>query len=328
MRYYLYPSLTNLGFMALNPFMRDFFRALSKKRVVVNSGYTAKHEIVDLLKESFSANVYIFNWIENTSLKRFGRLQSLVFLYLIIPILKVRKVKIYWVFHNLQPHQGKTQMSEKLKLTMMKQSDLIITFSREALEYIKQNSNSKSIKLFAHHPTKIKILTESGFLKKYDILIWGRIEPYKGIVEFLEFLSSAKSTLSIKIIGRCENREYSEKIYSLLSPNISFENRIVPIEELKLLISHSSYVVFPYLKDSISSSGAVIDTIYYGGTSIGPNNGAFWDLKNDGVCYTFNQYEDILKIVKSGNHVPLDKINNFLDKNTWDKFIEKVITFE
>lgn len=324
MKYYLFPTLPKLG--SLNPYINDFSNALSKKAEVVNKNRRTKSATLDLLLCSFSADCYIFNWIENTPFKRLGLLQSLVFLTIIFPILKIRRAKIYWIFHNFRSHQGTNLLSNVICKIMMKHSDAIITHSREALTYLENHSSGNSKLVFNNHPIKKrenKIAPPP--IKKFDILIWGSIEPYKGIVEFLNYCKENNKEWSIKIIGKCKDKDYGEKIKSLISGSMSFENRIVPFDELQRLIAESRCVLFPYLKDSVSSSGALIDTISFYGSAIGPNRGAFADLKNEGVCYTFDSYDDIDKILNDDHIISRAVIDDFIKNNSWDNFANKII---
>lgn len=321
---FLFPTLPTSG--SLNSYLSDFSKALSKKADVVNANTRTNSATIDLLKNCFRADVFIFNWIENTPFKRMGTIQTLVFLLLIFPVLKLRKAKVYWVFHNFTSHQGKNYLSEVIKSIMMKHSDVIITHSKQALEYLYNNTPAKVKKLFANHPIKNREMVQRGKPYFYDILIWGSIEPYKGIVEFLEFLKENNSTLKVKVIGKCKDQNYNNKILSLLSQYISYENRIASFEEIKELIGISKFVLFPYLKQSVSSSGALMDTISFGGSAIGPERGSFLDMQEEGICYTFKQYEDVVKIVSDNQQKPLKRIKNFIASNTWDKFAEKILS--
>lgn len=322
-RYYLFPTLTAKG--SLNPYLDDFCNALSKKVDVINKSKRANSAVIDLLKCCFSADTYIFNWIEDVPFRRMGKIQTLVFIFIIFPILKFRKAKLYWIFHNFSAHKGRNFLSTILRKMMMKYSNVIITHSKEALNYLEKNANPRTKKLFANHPVKNRIITNSISDKLYDILIWGAIEPYKGIADFMQFLNTRGTTFKVKIVGKCNDKLYRDKINSLTSKNITYENKIIPFEELGELISKSRFIVFPYLKQSISSSGALMDTISFGGTAIGPDKGAFNDLADEGICYTFSSYNDIIDIINDRSTISIDIIENFILKNTWAKFSEKII---
>lgn len=322
-KFYIFPTLSSRG--SLNPYIEDFCKALLCKAKVVNAERRTGSATFDLLKSIFEADVYIFNWIENTPFKKLGFLQSLIFILFIFPILKIRGAKIYWVFHNFTSHQGNSFFANAIASIMKRYSDTIITHSKEALEYLNFNTPAKVKKVFVNHPIKGGRVLKRGE-KKYDILIWGSIEPYKGILEFLRFLESIKSTLRINIIGKCRDIEYSNYIKTHLTTYITFENRIASFEEIGNLIMSSSFVLFPYLKQSISSSGALMDTISFGGSAIGPSRGAFLDMKNEGICYTFNDYDDIIKIVNSKQPIPICKMERFIALNTWESFANKILS--
>lgn len=328
MKYYLYPSLPSQSKSLLNPYIIDFNKALDENAQLINSGIYTNAATIDLLKKVFAADVYIFNWIENTPYKNHGLIQSLVFLFLIFPILKIRGVKIVWVFHNFNSHQGTSKLSNYIKSLMLNNSDIIITHSGEAAEYLETVTNKKTEICFFNHPIKNRNISIAESEKIYDFLIWGSIEPYKGVVDYLKYLNEAKDqALKIKIVGKCKDEKYAKQIESLLTPNISFENRIVSFEELEALIKKSRFVLFPYLTESVSSSGALIDTISYGGIPIGPHRGAFADLENEGICHTYNKYEDI-KAILNGKGFVVDSsvIKKFIKNNTWEIFAKNIIS--
>lgn len=325
MKYYLYPSLPPQSKSLLNPYIIDFNKALEENVQLINSGVYTNAATIDLLKKVFVADVYIFNWIENTPYKNHGLIQSLVFLFLIFPILKLRGVKIAWVFHNFNSHQGTSKLSNYIKDLMLKKSDIIITHSGEAAKYLETVTSKKTKICFFNHPIKKRNVSSTECEKQYDFLIWGSIEPYKGIVDYLKYLNETKDqTPQIKIVGKCKDVNYAKQIESLLTPNISFENRIVSFEELEVLIKQSRFVLFPYLTESVSSSGALIDTISYGGTPIGPHRGAFADLMKEGICYTYNEYTDIDSLINKNNSVSIKNISEFVDNNTWSAFAKNI----
>lgn len=324
--YYIYPTLSKKG--SLNPYLTDFSHALSEKANVVNADRDANYPMLDLIKSVRDSDVYIFNWIENLPFRRYGRIQAAIFLLFVFPFLKLRKARIYWVFHNFSSHEGKSYFSDAIKKLMLRQSDVIITHSYEAFEYLRLNTVRSVKTLFVNHPIKKREIPRVAEPNKYDILIWGSIMPYKGIVEFLQYLKNVECSFKVKIVGKCKDEDYVRKIDSLTTNEVSFENRIVPFEELGCLVRESRFVLFPYLKQSVSSSGALMDTLSFGGSPIGPARGAFLDMERDGLCYTFDSYNDILDIVEKKSVISFDRIEKFISENTWGKFAEKLLSIE
>ena len=69
-----------------------------------------------------------------------------------------------------------------------------------------------------------------------------------------------------------------------------------------------------------------MDSLEYGGQVIGPNCGAFKDAKDEGVCLTFNKYEEILAICDKSLSLDKKLIKNYIKNNTWDKFPQKILS--
>lgn len=323
MKYYFYPPRPKSN-LILNPYALDFIQTLSAKCNVVNYNDRSNSAILNFIRYILSADVYIFNWIENVAYKKMGKLQFFVFL-LLFPILLLRGVKIVWIFHNIQPHQGASIYSNIMRKLFFRFSSLIVTHSKEAENYLKKYSKRTSI--FLNHPIKKRNIIDKRICK-YDFLIWGSIEPYKGIVDFLEYLynNSMVEKYNILIIGKCNNIDYINRLMKYCNEFIVYRNEVVNFDELEIYIKESKYVLFPYLKASVSSSGALMDTISMHGNVIGPNKGAFIDLAMQGLCFTYEDYKDIFKIYNSNNVVEFSKMEHFIEENSWKSFIDKIIS--
>lgn len=193
------------------------------------------------------------------------------------------------------------------------------------MNYIEGQTSVKTV--FIPHPFRKKFCLKEDLDYKYDIIIWGSIYKYKGIVEFLKSKIALNISCTVLIVGKCNDTDYDSQIRALIDKNISYQNRYVDETELNSLILSSRYVVFPYLKDSISSSGALIDSVLLGKTVIGPNVGAFEELSSIGLCYTFNKYSDIFDIINSNEIVNKNLIANFVNENVWDNSAKKILSY-
>ncbi|HAT1640293.1 TPA: hypothetical protein ACT1U1_001880 [Raoultella ornithinolytica] len=329
MNIYFYPPPRNDETKVINnPYCREFINSLSTDfNINKKSKYSV--DILDLLFASFKNDVVILNWIENVAIKRFAIFQTIIALFVFF-ILKVRNVKIIWVMHNIFPHKGENIFVKLILHLLYNQSHIIITHSRQAEAYLKDNKKIKGEVIFLHHPLNASLINKKKSIphgnnneyKTYDAIIWGTIEPYKGILEFLRFYSSnqKKSIDKMLIIGRCKNESYFQELLSCCPENIEIQNRKVDFSELALLIENSRCVLFPYKSGSISSSGALMDTIALGGHAIGPKVGAFNDLEKEGLCKTFSEYSEIDNLIQNIESINADKLSDFIKNNTWDNF--------
>lgn len=216
---------------------------------------------------------------------------------------------------------------------MMKASDFILTHSTEGVEFAGQyGSKVKARTKFLHHP-----LQPADFLqtsqKTTDILVWGSIIPYKGIDLFLEYLRLTKLDMKwhIRIVGKISDLLYEEKIRAYANEKIVIENKFLNHALLKHEIASSRYVLYTYLKDSVLSSGAVMDSLSLGAKVIGPSCGAFSDLQNDGVIDTYSDYNELTSKLLAPDGIPAgihnQKLLRFIEEHSWKSFGKKIATW-
>ena len=105
---------------------------------------------------------------------------------------------------------------------MIRHSDLIITHSHDGLEFVGKFFPVHQSKIkYIVHPTDELLEYNIEPEKEYDILIWGTIHPYKGVVEFLDYLKESDKLNSYKILisGICPHKDLREKLDGYLKDN-------------------------------------------------------------------------------------------------------------
>jgi len=317
LKLYYYPSASKGGYS--NPYSIRVKEAMGKFYDVLDSENTPCSALsLGILKNCTKADVFLLNWIENIGGAKLRYLQFLV-VCLSFWIIRLRDAKILWTLHKIQPHEGDCWISQSIRSYLFKHADLIICHSMDAANYAKRNAHCEVIYI-CHPLEKISAEKDDNVYSTIDILIWGKILPYKGVAELLESDVIKNSDLKIAIIGKCDDVNLLEKIQSAVTPNVVFENRKIDFPELKSRIKSSKFVLFPYVGGSISSSGALMDTIVLGGIPLGPCMGAFKDLTHEGICLTYNTYEDIINLVRSNQQVDEKRRNDFIRRNSWSHF--------
>lgn len=318
---YFFPSAPKGGYV--NPYIINFKKSMAKYfKVLEADNHSSIMLSLNLFFHSFKADIFIINWLESICFLRLGFLQYLLARLSLI-IIRTRDKQIIWILHNVHPHQGNNKLSKKMQETLFKQSNLIISHSYEAYLFAKGKTETKVIYI-CHPVKKIAIGTKSHKVNKFDILIWGSIFPYKGVYEFISLKEVQDSDLRIIIIGKCADNELAEKIYHCCSEHIYFDNRRAEFDELMPYIRASKYVLFPYIGKSISSSGALIDTIVLGGNPVGPNLGAFRDLSKEGVCFVYENYEKLIELLNSKKEISNGERTFFIESNSWESFAKKI----
>ncbi len=305
-----------------NPFINNLYDCFPKSVDVL---YVYGKSVAGIRHNLFRADTYIFNWPESVIFNKHGWLQIFEFIFFLL-ILIARRVKLVWIFHNITPHRGHNFYTRFMYRFMMKHSKLIIALSRRGERYLKARTNPSKV-LYVPHPFKSSGVQNEEQQPVWDLYIWGSISKYKGVAEFLEFFSKYEGRQKYKILitGKCDDKKYEEQLKSYLTDNVCYKNDYIENEELISNIAKSRYVLFPYLEDSVSSSGALMDSLEYGAQVIGPDCGAFQDAKDEGVCLTFKNYKDIFEICDKSLYVEKRHIKSYVENNTWDKFPQKIL---
>ncbi len=328
---YFYPiSARNDKIVSFNPYTFDFVDSIEQFFTIVNKSKPSKKGIFDIYKYLFRIDYILFNWIEDLPEKKGGFSQT-VFFFIFMAISKLTGIKIVWVMHNRLSHSKKHKWLKNLIFNqLISKSDFIITHSSEGISYGESlRKGSKNRIHYFPHPIKDrrKLSTTEP---KYDILIWGTISPYKGILEFLELMHKAKREKSYKtlIIGKSNDKDYFKSLLQFESENIIIKEAFMDDNSLQELISQAKIVLFTYAKSSILSSGALMDSIGFGGRVVGPQVGAFADLAKDGIISTFTESDEMFTVIddvlaKEPN-IANPPIDLFLQQNSWNMFAENI----
>lgn len=325
----MYPKNNYETLESPNPYVLNLEDALSETHDIVNKKPN-RSGVLELYLYLFKADIFFFNWIEDAPTKRFGEVQF-VALVIFLFLAKISRKKIIWVLHNKYSHEKKKKRWSKYIFEMMIiKSDLILTHSGEGIAFLIKEYNKYSKKaIYIIHPVESMLSNEIPAEKKYDILIWGTIHPYKGVIDFLKYMRSSDALGKLKIIisGICPDTNERKQLYELLSENIHYINSFQNIEEISRLASQSRYILFTYNSDSILSSGSLMDSIRMRTLVIGPEKGAFKDLKKYSFVKTYNHFDEIPLIIKSGvsNESMLYRdIEEFCIENSWKRFGQKL----
>lgn len=327
---YFYPKLDNATVLVPNPYILDFQEALSNNYTIVNKKYNTIG-VLNFFKYIFKTDIYIFNWIEDLPILRYGKLQVLVFLFFLL-LCKILNKKIVWLLHNKYSHSlDKNFWTDFMYSLLMKHSNVILTHSKNGISFGRKFFPKQAFKIkYICHPINQLFLQCWDSKKKYDFLIWGSISPYKGILEFLEFLEKNKDLEKprILIVGKCIQDSYKNQLKPFLSKDILLEDKFLKIEEIAKFASQSRFILFTHRATSVLSSGTLIDSIRMQSKIIGPDIGAFKDLKSLSFIETYEKYDDILKINKryldDEKQIDTKELEKFYKDNNWREFSNKI----
>lgn len=325
-RLYFYPKLDITKVESPNPYIINMEAALSTHFTITNTKEN-RGGVLEFFEYLNRTDLYLFNWVENLPIYRFGKAQVLFFI-LFTWIAKLTKKKLIWVLHNKYSHStDKNYWTDLMYKILIKSSDLIITHSSEGIDFVKQNFKGMEKKVhYLPHPSQPSIDSEKILEKEYDLLIWGALHSYKGVAEFLEFINlgfKEKQKLTVLIVGKCFDTNYLARLNNSLNQRITHINEFRTLEEITSFAQRSKFVFFPYNSPSLLSSGTLMDSLRMDTRILGPNVGSFKDLSYLSVVKNYNEFEDIYKIIASYEAVQSEELNQlrvFFKENSWENF--------
>lgn len=321
MKLYVYPQ--HKINQTKNPYVNNMEQSFSDYFDIVHKEYRLHlPQPLRLLLSSTKANIYVCNWIECTAEGEGGALLRGLTTLVAICVILLRRAKIVWIFHNIHPHDGETRWSLFLKKILFRYSSLIVSHSKEAADYAMQFANCP-VKYKSHPIKNLQYRDWNGGVKECDFYIWGHIFPYKGVKELVSNPLCVTSRRKILIVGKCDEPELNSAIVKYCNENVVFENRSANFDEIAAQCRKAKYVLFPYIGESVSSSGVLMDTLLMGGTPVGPDKGAFKDLKERGCCVTYKSYSELFNLpIQEGQKICLEpnNVHSFLKENTWSGF--------
>jgi hypothetical protein len=325
---FLYPKIDKV-IGSPNPYIFNFQKALSEKHHVVNAN-APNRGILSFFIFFFSTNLFILNWAETIPEKKFGGVQKSLFkVFLLLKNLFGKKIT--WILHNKgSHHKGENSITQEMFDLLMFYSDFIITHSHAGKDFVSSDYPDYLPKIHVvPHPITEKLGKFNTAEKKYDFLIWGSIFRYKGIDLFLNYLKKSASLKNAKvlIIGKCTDQEYKREILSILPQNADYKDELLSLEDIAAYSDQSRFTLFTYKSQTVISSGSLIDSIRMGAVIMGPDHGAFKDMKELAFMHTFKDFNEIPGIMAefdSANERIEEDRKTFMQQNTWHNFVEKI----
>ncbi len=324
---YIYPVSKRLKSGDYNPYLQNFIQATKNKILFLNEERPSSIGFLDFFRYILQTDFLILNWIENLPEKKGGGLQSVLFL-LVLRFKKFLGLRVLWIMHNKVSHSTSHFFLKRLLFkNLLKRTDLILTHAKEGVKFAESlHPGASSRIIYFPHPVVSKKHVDIKKNKKYDILIWGNLAPYKGIDAFLQFLKerNALNKFRILIIGKSSSEDFFLKIRKYSSNKIIIKNQFISSSQLVEIIAESDVVLFTHSGKSVLSSGALMDSIAHNAIVIGPDLGAFSELGDMGIIETYNDFEELIHILNNKENLnhpnKLQKINKFLNEYSWAEF--------
>ncbi|OOQ57092.1 glycosyltransferase [Mucilaginibacter pedocola] len=318
---YLYPMRDEAALKAKSPYVAHLSGALLKHFKIVNYGNNIKGGILDVTRYFFKANIFYFNWIENTSVPQ------ICFFFLFFAFAKVFGKKVVWAHHNVHPHRNNGKLNRYLIKFLAKHANYVVLHTTESLPILQLKQDDKRVVYFFHPFFASAIGGLPNLPKEYDLLIWGNIRKSKGVDGFMQYLADngLLNRYKINITGKFESEELYKRMSAAYgSETITINNKFISAEEMDMLHAKSRFVFFPYTGSSVLNSGALLTSLPKGIPVIGPNVGGFKEMGQLGFIATYNTPAEVLQYVDKPAEALLQNWGTmfppYFEKHSWSDF--------
>lgn len=324
---FIYPFTARGDHTLYNPYIDNVFHALDPYFVCVNKHKPSQTGLMNVVQYFFKIRYLHLNWIEELPDKKAGFFQTL-FLLVFIVITRITHKRIIWTLHNKASHSRRHRwIKNRIFKLLARYSNYIITHSQGGVEFIKQLNPGISTDriLYLPHPVEGKKLDGHREIR-YDLLLWGKMLRYKGVHLFLEYLEERKMLHKYRILiaGSFADQDYERELQEYECSSIHIVNEFVKEHELLDMMHHSRIILFTYQHESVLSSGALMDSLISGKPVVGPDIGAFHDMKQQGLIHTYNSWEELIAVidhlVENPERIDAKRLHEFIEENSWDQY--------
>lgn len=326
---YFFPNSKKL--VSPNPYARRLLSLLTKEFRVINESAPSSTGVLDALKWLFGMRVFFCGWLEEIPDRKGGSIQTAIAFFLIM-VMRPLGIKLVWTLHNKTSHAASHQWQKSALFKLLAhRSDIIFTHAREGVAVAHALGLRHPDKVhFIHHPVDAFTARETGPLSpEVDVLVWGKMDRYKGVLEFLQALDDTGRADAYRILiwGRFADPAYFEQCQARSGPHTELRNAFIPDDELQDVQNRSRVILFPYLADSVLSSGALMTSLNSRAQILGPNTGAFADLAAERCILTFEDHETLAPTLdaaladQNADDI-LARREAFFQQNSWERAVQ------
>ena len=274
-----------------NPHISNFYKQIEKSDDFIVKDLTAINAFV----EKF--DIFHLHWPEffivRSPVKCFFRLS---FFAILIIFLKIRRTKIVWTVHNLQPHNniypqiyvfvlrflsnflsGITYFSHHSKSLVQNEFPFISSIPNYIIQHALYDYDRTPLPQTISHFQKALALKKDAKLA----LFFGRIDHYKDIETLIiEFKKLPQQDYQLAIVGPCSDDNLFSHLTALSSrsKNIVILQSFIPEEDLASLFSMAELIILPFKK--ILNSGSVMLSLSFGKPVLVPAMGSIIEIQN------------------------------------------------
>lgn len=297
MKVYFLPSKSELN-VSLNMIVAGLENAGIE---VVNKDYTG-----GALIKAFSsfvaykrgARVFHFNFLENYAAnKSFKSMVLSRIIILWLTLLKLLNNRLVWTMNNKTPHNCTDggEFYRKFMGKYLKLMDATIVYCEESKDILINEYGYPKEKIckvvhgcFIPKTRNSKEPNEDG---KLHLICFGLVSKYKNVPLLIKAFKKADLNNTIlRIYGKCEteNLKYEIERESLGVKGIEFYEGFLPENKVDDVFKWADAAVYPYDKNSMLNSGAVIMGISQGKVILVTEFGYVKEINNQKFVYSYD----------------------------------------
>lgn len=280
-----------------NPYSVLWKEALYRRGVSFKSPLT----LLAFFKEAFfvnKPNLVHLHWVHPVGKNLLISLFKFVIFQLTVLIFWLRRVKIYWTIHNLEPHEKKHIWLDSINnFLLAKYVTSVFVHGVSAIPIIVKKIPSLSGKIYcAFHGNYNEIIslhckrTGGAVSEGRCFLYFGLIRSYKGVLDLIEQYSKISETGTLIIVGQ----PYSLNIKIAIEKLAEKDARVIlkfgylDHDDLVSYICDADVVVLPFKE--VFTSGSLMLAMTLGKPVIVPKIGLLTEYVSDDCAF---MYEDI-----------------------------------
>lgn len=322
-----FPKYKNNG----NPNISNIYKYFEKTNIKI-------HEFT--LTKPFTKRYDIFHlhWPDYFFVKsRIYTIIRILYFLVIIMFFKIKKTKLIWTIHNLQPHKNYHPiLFDKILNIWTQIIDGFIVMSNNSRELVENKFPALKYKdsetiyhgLYENYPNSTNKYVSRKKLKiglnKKVILFFGRIEKYKGLKLLMESFCRLDSNYHLIVAGKFEDYSYYNEIKrkSINNTNITIFPHFIQENDIQYYFNASNLVVLPF--NEIMNSGSLLLALSFNKPVLCPNKGSISEISNllnHNAIITYDQldHSTLLQAVSKCVTPELDKLVIFKNSSLWTK---------
>ncbi len=327
-----------------NPYQHLLAEALTKQGATVRT--SSRLRLRDALRARGGASVVHLHWIEfiirSTDPGRWAGLLSVgraIHLLLVLFVARIRRVRVVWTVHNLQPHEARRRgIDHWVARLVARLADAILVHSRHcAAQVTKRLGRPVEI---AYHGNYVDFYPPAGCNRQQSrlslglppdahvFLAFGLIRPYKKIVELIaEFRGLADTSFRLLIAGRPLDDEVRREVERAATGDERVVLRLDRISDAEVAELHLAADVAVFAYRDVFSSGALMLALSQGLPVIAAEDSTASELSVPPAVQTFSAGGLAAALAASFPTEPSarERALNTAERYSWDAMAAKVL---